>query len=133
MPMVRRWVRSWKVMSAVVAFAAVAGAVLLGALPVSARDNSHVEGTYSLAAKSSIDQHTFTVAAGLSAGGVITAIVSDDPATELGEWGFDSYHNVVATFYAFEVGPNGPEGTVTIHIKARVRGETMSGTYIAAG
>jgi hypothetical protein len=83
------------------------GSGLVGTLPASARDNAHVEGAYSLDATSSTSPHTFNVVAALSPGGVITAVVSDDPATELGQWALDGHRNVVATFYAFETGPNG--------------------------
>jgi NAD(P)-dependent dehydrogenase (short-subunit alcohol dehydrogenase family) len=55
------------------------------------------------------------------------------PAPPVGQWAFDGHHNVVVTFTAFEVGPNGPLGTVTVHIKARVRGDAMTGTYTATG
>jgi hypothetical protein len=120
-------------MGVLATLAVLGGAILFAALPATAGDDSHVEGSYWLDGQSNVDHHTFHVVSALTSGGVITNIISDDPSTQVGQWALDDDHNLVAKFYSFAFGPNALVGTVTVSIKAKVHGDTFSGTYWATG
>jgi hypothetical protein len=121
-------------MGVLATLAVLGGAILFAALPATAGDDSHVEGSYWLEGQSNVDHHPFHVVSALSPGGVITSIVSTDTATEVGQWALDDDHALVAKFYAFATAPDGtPIGTATVRIKGKVRGGTLSGTYWATG
>lgn len=64
---------------------------------------------------------------------MITAVISVDPATEVGNWAQDGDHGVDATMYAFSLEPtaNGPvpAATIKIQVEGDLHGRTLSGTY----
>jgi hypothetical protein len=131
MNVMRRVRLPWRLVGALGAVIVLGAGLFVSVAPAGA-DSSHVEGSYWLDAQSSVDHHSFHVVTGLASGGVITSIVSDDPATEVGQWSLDD-NKVVATFYSFAVAPTGPVGTVKVHITAKLREDRLTGTYTATG